>query len=88
MTALQELIDDIKANINGCYVNLNEQGLTEKERNHYNGAIIAGKDALKKATELLSKEREQIVEAWTSGDRNMYFRETGEQYYSSKYGEK
>ncbi len=41
-------------------VNLNEEGLSVKERSHYNGAIIAGKDALRKAIELLPTEQQYI----------------------------
>lgn len=59
-TPIQELIEDIKANIHGCAVNLNEEGLSVKERSHYNGAIIAGKDALRKAIELLPTEQQYL----------------------------
>ena len=69
---MQELIEDIKANIAGCACNLNEAGLSEKERAHYNGAIIAGKDALRKATELLPKERQDIQEAFDKGKGNVF----------------
>lgn len=83
-TALQELIEDIKANIAGCACNLNEAGLSEKERAHYNGAIIAGKDALRKATELLPKERQDISDNvcsfldWIHSEGWMVFRSTPE----------
>ena len=62
-TAMQELIEDVKSNIHGCAVNLSEAGLSNIEKRHYNAAIITGKDILRKATELLELEKQQIVQA-------------------------
>ncbi len=88
-TALQILIEDIKANIAGCACNLNESGLSEKERAHYNGAIIAGKDALRKATELRPKERQDIIDGYNqdlygglSGSKKF---NDGEDYFSQTF---
>lgn len=45
-------------------------------------AIIISKEAG------LPKEREQIVEAWRSGDINFNHKETAEQYFKNKYEQK
>jgi lipopolysaccharide biosynthesis regulator YciM len=83
-TAMMQLIEDVKANMNSCLVNLNEEGLTELERRHYNSAIIVAKDVIKKATELLTIEYEQIEEAYEVGDK--YKTEiSGEQYYNKTF---
>jgi len=66
-TAMQELIEDVQANMDGCYIALNEDGLSAVERRHYNASIIVAKDVIKKATELREKEKRHLLMAFISG---------------------
>lgn len=62
LTAMQLLIEDVKANMNGSLVALNESGLSALDRRHYNATIIVAKDVIKKATELLEVEKQAMQE--------------------------
>ena len=60
MTAIQELIEEIKANIHSCAVNISECGSNQEERRYYLGSMITATGFLQRATELLEIEREQM----------------------------
>jgi len=86
-TAMQELIEDVKANMNGCYVALNEYGLSKGERMYYNSSIIVAKDVIKKATELLEKEKQHILDAYRKGweDQRLGLLDHKNDYYNETY---
>lgn len=85
-TALQTLIEDVKENMRGSILTLQESGLNPLERRHYNATIIVAKDVIAKATELLPKERKQIIEAWVDGGK-MLSAKNAEQYFTNTFNQ-
>jgi len=73
-TAMTELIEDCQQNLSGIAISVQEKGLNGFEKQHYQSTAKCLHTIIQKCCELLAKEKEQIVDAFKSG-----------QTYGSKY---
>jgi hypothetical protein len=66
-TAMMELIEDCQHNLSGIAISVQEMGLSDVEKQHYRATALCLKTIIKKCSELMEKEKTQIVDAHEAG---------------------